>query len=320
MLIITLITLSVFRTVETAVLGIDFGSQFYKISMIRAGKKPFSMVENRYSKTKTYNGVSFYDKTRYLEYDAATKASRNTKNAFVNLLKFFGRQPSDESLASMSASQYENNQIHTLEEDKAGFYFKLDNFTLPEKGGSKDRPLRLSQEATILRLEEVVAMVLEHAKSISDAFGNTSFSDVFFTIPPWWTPVERETLYSSARLAGFNPIGYMSENTGAAIFKGMERKEEDEDLTILFYNMGSSSTKVSLVKYTKVENPTTKKMEDKITLLGETWDATLGGYGMDWCVAEMFAEAFDAKFGTSIKEVRISLHLINSIMIDIFQR
>ena len=71
----------------------------------------------------------------------------------------------------------------------------------------------------------------------------------------------------------------------------------------MFYNMGSQSTKVSIIKLSKVENSTTKKMEEKIEVLGETWDKTMGGYAMDWCVAEHFAKSFDAKFATNIIEV-----------------
>ena len=74
---------------------------------------------------------------------------------------------------------------------------------LPKEGGDdEERPERLGDEKTVLRLEEIVAMVLEHAKSISEAFSDSKVNDVVFTIPPWWSPYEREILYASARLAG----------------------------------------------------------------------------------------------------------------------
>lgn len=174
---------------------------------------------------------------------------------------------------------------------------------LPRDGASKEeRPDRLSDEGTVLKLEEIVAMVLEHAKDISQKYGSTTVNDVVFTIPPWWSPYEREVLYTSAKLAGLNPLAYVSENTGAAVYKAMERKAGDKDETYLYYNMGASSTKVSLVKYTQVENTVTKKMEDKVIIMGETWDKTMGGYAMDWCVAELFAKSFDAKFSTNVIE------------------
>ena len=184
---------------SSALIGIDFGSEYYKISTFKKGQ--LQMVENRYSKTKTYNGVTFYDKTRFLEYDAATKASRSTKNSFIHLLKFFGQDPSSQALLDLSKAQHENNQIQKGEDGST--FFNLDKFVLPREGNTEEeRPERLGDDKTVLRLEEIVAMVLEHAKSISESFSDSKVNDVVFTIPPWWSPYEREILYASARLAG----------------------------------------------------------------------------------------------------------------------
>lgn len=42
-----------------AVLGIDFGSEFMKISIITPGK-PFSIIEDMTSKRKTYSAVELF--------------------------------------------------------------------------------------------------------------------------------------------------------------------------------------------------------------------------------------------------------------------
>ena len=42
--------------VNAAVMGIDFGSEFYKISMIAAGKS-FVILENTFSHRKTHSAV-----------------------------------------------------------------------------------------------------------------------------------------------------------------------------------------------------------------------------------------------------------------------
>lgn len=186
--------------ISPAVLGIDFGSQFYKISMIKPGRT-FVMVENLYSKTKTYNGVTFYDKTRLFEYDARAKASRNTKNAFIFTTKFFGKDLEDESIQQLMKEQHENYEVTKGANNT--ILFKLNDFVLPQSGVKDAQQTgRLTEETTVLRLEEIVAMVLQHAKFISDKFGGVNFNDVVFTIPPWWTPVENEILYSAAKLAG----------------------------------------------------------------------------------------------------------------------
>lgn len=54
---LTLIALF-FTLIKTAVIGIDFGSNFYKISLIAPGKS-FVIVESMASKRKMYNAISY---------------------------------------------------------------------------------------------------------------------------------------------------------------------------------------------------------------------------------------------------------------------
>lgn len=47
-----------FTMVKSAVIGIDFGTNFYKISLIAPGKS-FVIVESLSTKRKVYNALSF---------------------------------------------------------------------------------------------------------------------------------------------------------------------------------------------------------------------------------------------------------------------
>lgn len=184
---------------QGAVLGIDFGSDTYKISMIKPGRS-FTMVENEYTKTNTYTGVTFFDNQRFFEFDAETKASRIPQNAFHHLLKFLGKSKDDQELQNLIASQHQNNIIEKQEGNS--IYFKLEDFKLPTAGSKGDLPERLAHDSTLLNFEEILSMVFSHAKQISDKFGEIKFSDVVITTAPWWGLKEKETLYVCARLAG----------------------------------------------------------------------------------------------------------------------
>lgn len=83
----------------------------------------------------------------------------------------------------------------------------------------------------------------------------------------------------------------------------LERRKDAPEKTILFYNMGAQSTKVSVVRLDKTVNQINNKTVDQVTVLGEGWDETLGGYAFDWCVTEQFARNFDAKYNTDIINV-----------------
>ena len=44
--------------VSSSVIGIDFGTEYFKVSLITSGK-PFLIIENKTSKRKTENVISF---------------------------------------------------------------------------------------------------------------------------------------------------------------------------------------------------------------------------------------------------------------------
>ena len=53
------IAIGAISLVQGALLGIDFGSEFMKISIITPGK-PFRIIEDMTSKRKTYSAVNIY--------------------------------------------------------------------------------------------------------------------------------------------------------------------------------------------------------------------------------------------------------------------
>merc|ERR1719261_173015 len=92
-------------------------------------------------------------------------------------------------------------------------------------------------------------MVLTHAKDITNAFGvQGEVKDCVLTVPSFYTQHERRALLDAAALAELNVLALIDETTAAALNFGIDRVDT-EPKTILFYNMGSSATQVSVVKY-----------------------------------------------------------------------
>jgi len=65
----------IIKNVYPAVIGIDLGNEFFKVSMIAPGKS-FVIVENGTSKRKTNTAISFVNKERVYEQDATNKRLR----------------------------------------------------------------------------------------------------------------------------------------------------------------------------------------------------------------------------------------------------
>lgn len=83
--------------VTCQVLGIDFGTEYFKASLISPGKT-FAIIENTTTKRKTENAVifsiyfqiAFYNHERMYEGDAVSKKTKSPKNTFLFLNKFAG--------------------------------------------------------------------------------------------------------------------------------------------------------------------------------------------------------------------------------------
>jgi hypoxia up-regulated 1 len=258
------------------------------------------MVENTQSKTMTNNAVSFYDGDRLLEADSIMKQAKKPENTFTFIMKYFGEKDvAKPELQSTMERHFENKGTASNFSPTEGYQtikFALDNFVLnnlPEA----DFPAkeRFTGKTEIL-FEEIVAMILERASKLSDKYGKTSYPDAVYTVPPWWGPVEREQLAACGDLAGINALGLISENTGSIVKYAFERKEQAK-LNVLLYNMGSSSTKLSVVSLEGQESVHFGKNVTKqiLNVLGESWDTSLGAHELDLCFADMIAAKFDEK-------------------------
>jgi hypoxia up-regulated 1 len=150
--------------------------------------------------------------------------------------------------------------------------------------------------------EEATAMYLAHIKEFSELHTSSSVRDAVLTVPMYSTQADRLALMDAADLAGLNVLGLVEENTAAAIHYGIDRVENGTH-TLLLYNMGSSSTQLSLVEFTSY----TEKVGGKPKAVGnarviaKAYDATLGGRSFDAALLGVVTSAFNADKKVSAK-------------------
>ena len=142
----------------------------------------------------------------------------------------------------------------------------------------------LAVDGTDFTPEELVAMVLQHAKDITAAFGVDKVKDVVLTVPSFFTQHERRALLDAALLANLSVLAMIDENTAAALHFGIDRIDE-EAKNVVFYNMGASALQVSVVKYHSYEKMESKfskkgKTVGSFEVLGKASDPTLGGLAL----------------------------------------
>merc|ERR1712038_213716 len=147
--------------------------------------------------------------------------------------------------------------------------------------------------------EELVAMVLSHAKDITKAYGvEGTITDCVLTVPSFFTQHERSALLDAAQLADLNVLALIDENTAAGLHYGIDRIEE-EPQNILFYNMGASALQVSVMQfhsYEKKEKYQKARKVGSFQVLGKAWDASLGGLAFDARIVDFMAEEFNEQW------------------------
>ena len=218
------------------------------------------------------------DEERVFGSDALNKKVRNPQNVFVYAHDFLSKHISDPELKQLFSDYFLS---YVIEEDKerGSFQFKI-------KYSNKD--FRFYPE-------EVVGMILRYVKFLSDKFTQADIKECVITVPNFYSLKERQAIYQSAQIAGLSVLGLVNENVGAAVQYALERRFNKTE-NIIFYNMGSSYTQVSLVNFNTLSRnqSSTKTVEyNEIKVLSESWDRKLGGRNFDYNIIRHMMKLFD---------------------------
>lgn len=132
---------------------------------------------------------------------------------------------------------------------------------LAVEGGPSHEPQQFTPE-------ELVAMVLTHAKDITKAYGGVPVTDAVLIVPCYYTQPERQVsssyawkedrrlthsyvyihvqaLLDAAEVAQIKVLGLIDENTAAALLFAVDNIYE-KPTNVIFYNLGASSLQVSI--------------------------------------------------------------------------
>ncbi|KAL7444942.1 hypothetical protein ACHAXH_008260 [Discostella pseudostelligera] len=272
-----------------AILGVDLGSLYMKVALVQRNS-PLEIVTNMHSKRKTEQMVLFDAGSRFYGADASSLLARKPHLTPTQMSVLLGREIDHPSVSVLKERHYQFDPAYN--ETRSGVCLTVDG-----------------QEFTP---EELVAMVLTHAKDITAAYGVTSpLKDCVLTVPAFYTQHERRALLDAAELADLNVLALINENTAAALHFGIDRIDETP-VNYLFYNMGANSLQVSVVRYLSYPHKVSKYDKPKnvgaFEVLSSAWDATLGGASFDARLVDFMADEFNSQWnkarGTTDKDVR----------------
>ena len=259
-------------------MGIDLGSEYFKVTVIKPGK-PFMMLENLLSKTKTENAVGLKDDEITYSYDSLAKKAKAPSNIFNYFSEYLGRRHNDSFVKEYMKNFFQSYSI-SAEND-------TETITFNYKFNNKDEQISVV---------ELYSMIFDYIKYLSEKFTKIEMTDAFITIPSFFDYQYRQAIVDAIKISKLKLAGLVSENLAAAVQFQLKKVFNNETFYII-YNMGSSYTQASLVSFRTIfemKNNKTVDVGNEIRVFAETYDEKLGGKYFDKNLCKLMMQKFDA--------------------------
>jgi hypoxia up-regulated 1 len=260
------------------IVGIDIGSEFLKIALVKYSDGVGEIITNIESKRKTQVVVGFNDGERVYAGGAMNLIARFPESAHTGLRMLLGRQLDHPRVKMLIDQQW---YPAVLESDSNGRIVSVQD---------KGKPTE-----TKYRTEELLAMILQYGKMITKAYApkfvKTQVRDCVMTVPSFYTQFERQALLDTASIAGLK-AKLLDENTAVAVQYAVDRVF-NKSTTVLFYNLGSNSLQVSIATFKSKKPKGQKKKVESFVVNAKTFDETFGGGSFENKLMNFMADKFN---------------------------
>jgi len=226
----------------------------------------FEIILDSQTKRKFFSSIAFHDDERFFAAEAEKTLPRNPQHTYVYLSQLLGKLYNSSSVSEL--------QPHLLYSD---------SIVANEERGT----VSLRYEDSIFAVEDLVGMIFRFARQTAENYVNGPATDVVITVPPHFTVEERAALIEAAQLGGFHVLSLINDGTAVALHYAFGKRFE-EPKTVLFYDMGHSYTRATLVEFHSVViKKGSKNMTQPTTKVkAVAYDAKLGGRDFDYRLAE----------------------------------
>ncbi|XP_019941425.1 hypoxia up-regulated protein 1 [Paralichthys olivaceus] len=270
------------HTVTVAVMSVDLGSEWMKMAIVKPGV-PMEIVLNKESRRKTPIAVCLKENERLFGDSALGVTVKNPKTVYRHLQSLLGKKHENLQVALYQKRFPE----HQMQEDpvRGTTYFK-------------------NSEELQFSPEELLGMVLNYSRGLSQDFAEQPIKDAVITVPAFFNQAERRAVLQAAQMGGLKVLQLINDNTAVALNYGVFRRKDIDNTAknVMFYDMGSGSTTATIVTYQTVK---TKEFgtQPQLQIRGVGFDRGLGGFEMDLRLRDHLAKLFNAQ-KKSKKDVR----------------
>jgi hypoxia up-regulated 1 len=252
------------------IMAVDLGSDFLKVSLVKPGRIPISIVHNEISKRKTAAAVALVGGDRLVGEEAAALAVRYPTAVFTRLRDLLGRRHDDPAVLRMlqrSRLPFQVVPAPNRTDGAAGVRTDTGDVysaeelvvrrarSLPAPAAAMPRCPAPAQTRPPPSLPSLLptppqASLLEYAKSLAQAAADGApISDCVLVVPAFFDQAQRRALLDAAALAGLNVMGLVHAHAAAALQYGIERDFTNRTEDVLFYDLGAGAAQAALVRF-----------------------------------------------------------------------
>lgn len=142
--------------------------------------------------------------------------------------------------------------------------------------------------------QEVSAIILQHLKSYAEDYIGEKVSKAVITVPAYFNDAERQATRDAGIIAGLEVERIINEPTAAALAYGIDK--EDQDQTILVYDLGGGTFDVSILDIG----------DGTFEVISTAGDNRLGGDDFDDKIINHMVEEFRKENGIDLSQDKMA--------------
>lgn len=142
--------------------------------------------------------------------------------------------------------------------------------------------------------QEISAIILQHIKSYAEDYIGEKVEKAVITVPAYFNDAERQATKDAGKIAGLEVERIINEPTAAALAYGIDK--EDQDQTILVYDLGGGTFDVSILDIG----------DGTFEVVSTAGDNRLGGDDFDEVIIDYMVQEFRKENGIDLSKDKMA--------------
>lgn len=258
------------------IIGIDLGTTNSCVSVLDGENA--RIIENSEGKRTTASVVAYTDEEVLVGEPAQRQRVTNPTNTLFGIKRLIG-------------NTFDSEEVQRDIEIMPFEIIKADNGDAWVRAQGKE-----------MAPPQVSAEVLKKMKKTAEDFLGEKVTEAVITVPAYFNDAQRQATKDAGKIAGLNVRRIINEPTAAALAYGMDKNEEDT--TVVVYDLGGGTFDVSIIEIDSVDG------EKTIEVLSTNGDTHLGGEDFDTRLINYIVSEFKEEQGVDLSKDSMAMQRV----------